>query len=102
MLDVLVIGAGAAGLVAARALRRAGVSVLVLEAREAAGGRIRTVRDAFGPFLEAGAEFVHGAPHPLLRRIRVERIRGAPWAARSGEVRRADELEESAFSLVER
>jgi monoamine oxidase len=59
--EVIVIGAGAAGLAAAEALARAGRSVLVLEARERIGGRVWTRRmpGLAVPF-ELGAEFVHG------------------------------------------
>lgn len=65
-MDVLVIGAGVAGLAAARALHLAGHSVLVLEARDRIGGRVHTVRIAGWPVpLEAGAEFIHGKPPPL-------------------------------------
>lgn len=42
--DVVVVGAGLAGLAAARHLARAGVSVLVLERSDAVGGRVRTDR----------------------------------------------------------
>ena len=58
---ILVIGAGVAGLAAARALVRAGEEVLVLEARERIGGRILTERsDALRVPIELGAEFLHG------------------------------------------
>ena len=58
--DVLVLGAGAAGLACAAALRRAGRRALVLEARDRIGGRVWTDR-AFAPHpVEFGAEFVHG------------------------------------------
>ncbi len=61
--DVLVIGAGAAGLAAARELNRAGLSVRVLEARERIGGRISTLRAPSAPLpIELGAEFIHGLP----------------------------------------
>lgn len=58
--DVVIVGAGVAGLTAARDLCRAGVRVLVLEARDRLGGRVLTHHAAEGP-VELGAEFVHGA-----------------------------------------
>lgn len=59
--DVLIIGAGAAGLMAARELTRAGKNVILLEARDRIGGRIHTLHEAgFSVPVEAGAEFVHG------------------------------------------
>lgn len=61
--DVLIIGAGAAGLAAARDLSVAGVKVTVLEARDRTGGRIFTHRDKYSEYpIELGAEFVHGRP----------------------------------------
>jgi monoamine oxidase len=61
--EVIVIGAGVAGLAAARALTRAGVPVAILEARQRIGGRIHTLADALSPVpIELGAEFVHGRP----------------------------------------
>ncbi len=62
-LDVIVVGAGAAGLAALRELDRAGCSVLCLEARDRIGGRIHTFHDPLSPLpIELGAEFVHGRP----------------------------------------
>jgi monoamine oxidase len=58
--EVVIIGAGVAGLTAARELSTAGVRVLVLEARDRRGGRVMTHHAAGGP-VELGAEFVHGA-----------------------------------------
>jgi monoamine oxidase len=70
--DVVVIGAGAAGLAAADTLVRAGRSVLVLEARERVGGRCWTHRmSGLDIPVELGAEFLHGEAketHALLRR----------------------------------
>jgi monoamine oxidase len=63
--DVVVIGAGVAGLAAARDLTRAGLRVLVLEARDRLGGRIWTRHTPLGP-IELGAEFVHGAVEEVL------------------------------------
>ena len=50
--DVIVIGAGMAGVAAARELVRAGVSVRVLEGNDRIGGRIYTVRDFCGQPVE--------------------------------------------------
>ena len=61
---VLVVGAGMAGLAAARALIDAGRQVLVLEARDRVGGRICSRHD-HGEVLELGAEFIHGKPPEL-------------------------------------
>ncbi len=59
--DVLILGAGAAGLAAARDLSHAGLRVTVIEARPRVGGRILTIHDARAPVpLELGAEFIHG------------------------------------------
>lgn len=56
------VGAGAAGLAAARELAAAGRSVLVLEARERVGGRCWTRRmPGLETPVELGAEFIHGA-----------------------------------------
>jgi monoamine oxidase len=70
--DVVIIGAGAAGLAAADTLRRAGKSVLVLEARERVGGRCWTHRmPGLDIPVELGAEFLHGEAretHALMRR----------------------------------
>ena len=63
--DVVIIGAGIAGLTAARELSMAGVRVLVLEARSRLGGRIFTHHTVEGP-VELGAEFVHGAFREIL------------------------------------
>lgn len=57
--DVIVIGAGAAGLAAAGELSTAGLTVLLLEARHRIGGRIYTDHSLGFP-VELGAEFVHG------------------------------------------
>jgi monoamine oxidase len=66
--DVAIIGAGAAGLAAARQLQEQGVDFLVLEARERIGGRAFTLQsfDRSIP-VELGAEFIHGRPRSTLR-----------------------------------
>lgn len=59
--DIILVGAGAAGLLAARNLARMGQRVILLEARNRAGGRIHSVigHGFTGP-TEGGAEFLHG------------------------------------------
>jgi len=62
--DVVVVGAGMAGLTAARALAEAGLKVLVVEAQDRIGGRILT-RHVGDEAIELGAEFIHGGPAEL-------------------------------------
>jgi monoamine oxidase len=60
-IDVAVIGAGAAGLGAAHALKRAGLSFVVLEARDRAGGRGHTIAAAPGITFDLGCGWLHSA-----------------------------------------
>lgn len=66
--DVIVIGAGMAGLAAARTLAEAGLRVTLVEARDRVGGRIYTLPGAPLP-IELGAEFIHGLPEELIRLV---------------------------------
>jgi monoamine oxidase len=60
--DVIVMGAGVAGLAAARELSGAGKQVCVIEARQRLGGRVFTIHDQASPLpIELGAEFIHGS-----------------------------------------
>jgi monoamine oxidase len=59
--DVVIIGAGVSGLSAASELRKSGLSVLILEARDYVGGRVHTRHEPdISVPIELGAEFIHG------------------------------------------
>jgi monoamine oxidase len=64
--EVVVIGAGVAGLACAQALCEAGLRVTIFEARSRVGGRIWTVHPSLtNAPVELGAEFVHGVPREV-------------------------------------
>jgi monoamine oxidase len=67
--DVAVIGAGAAGLGAARALQTAGLSVLILEARDRIGGRACTTMLPDGIVFDIGCEWLHSANKNLFVKV---------------------------------
>src|SRR5258708_37235965 len=104
---IVVIGAGAAGLMAARELARAGKRVTILEARDRCGGRIHPLPSAdFGYLAEGGAEFVHGgAPltHGLLREagLSLLPLQGAQWAGGGGQVSREESQDPHGAELHE-
>jgi monoamine oxidase len=75
--QVVIVGAGVAGLAAAQALLAAGRSPLVLEARGRVGGRVLTDR-ALAP-VELGAEFIHGERATTWRVVREAGLRTMPW-----------------------
>src|SRR3954453_13185213 len=96
--NFLIVGAGAAGLMVARELARAGKRVTIVEARERCGGRIYPLpAGEFGYPAEGGAEFVHGAA-PVTRAVMREAglslspRGGAQWSTRTAVLSPADTL----------
>lgn len=77
MHDVIIIGAGAAGLAAGRRLHTAGLEPLLLEARDRVGGRIWTDH-THGP-AELGAEFIHGDRAITWEVVRAAGLRTSVW-----------------------
>ncbi|MDG2404715.1 MAG: FAD-dependent oxidoreductase [Paracoccaceae bacterium] len=64
--EIIIIGAGTAGLSVAKSLRQAGVEVLVLEANRHVGGRCVTDKTTFSKPFDLGASWLHSAPiNPL-------------------------------------
>ncbi len=103
--DVIVIGAGGAGLAAAKSLAGRSLRVIVLEARERVGGRVweRKLAGTETP-AELGAEFIHGkAPHTmaLLRDAGMSAVAmgGESWMCGANGDLRHDDRE---FSLASR
>jgi monoamine oxidase len=100
--DVIIIGAGVAGLTAARLLADAGLHVLVLEARDRVGGRVWTLHVPSGAPVELGAEFIAGrAPvtFDLVRSANLDvfEFSGPQWIQADGKLQRC----ENCFALTE-
>jgi monoamine oxidase len=98
MTDIAIIGAGAAGLAAARELRAQGVSVIILEAGDRVGGRVMTL-DVLtaGASIELGAEFVHGEAeetNKLLDEARLSTVpvMGEHYRSQNGQLSEQDRI----------
>ncbi|MEO8870659.1 MAG: NAD(P)/FAD-dependent oxidoreductase [Granulicella sp.] len=97
--DILILGAGMAGLTAARTLAEAGRSVTLLEASSRVGGRIHTIREG-NEIIELGAEFLHGKPPELWSLIEEANLEtyeldGATLTYADGRLQSRDEEEDS-------
>ena len=106
--SAIVVGAGVAGLAAARCLREAGLEVTVLEARDRIGGRVWTEHpQGLGVPVEIGAEFIHGATPEIDRlareaRLRVVDIAGRRWTTRRGKLVLLDDFWEQLDRVMRR
>ncbi len=89
--DVIVIGAGAAGLGAARRLAAAGIAVHVVEARNRVGGRAWTAHAPSGLPIELGCAWLHSADEnelcalALQNRLTIDKTR-PPWRTQMNDV----------------
>jgi monoamine oxidase len=95
--DVIVIGAGAAGLAAAAELAAHGRHVAIVEARDRVGGRILTSGGVHSSSpVELGAEFIHGRSRSVFTRLRdagdaAVDVVGERWVVDAGRLRRAEQ-----------
>ena len=90
--EIIIIGAGIAGLAAARELSKADFKVTVLEARDRIGGRIYTHHD-----VELGAEFIHGRPPETLKivdriKLKLSEVPNRHWYFRHGALATSNEF----------
>jgi phytoene dehydrogenase-like protein len=105
--DIIVIGAGAAGLVAAYELALTGKKTAVIEAKERVGGRILSIADEnFQLPVEGGAEFVHGdlkLTRQLLDKAgaKLYEVTGDIWQKEDGKIEQQDDFIEE-YSILEK
>jgi monoamine oxidase len=105
--DVIIIGAGAAGLMAANILCDAKKKVCIIEARERSGGRVHTAPVPFSKPIETSAEFIHGnlpVTTTLLKKYNIEyyRTEGELWQLKNGELIKREDFIEHADQLMKK
>ncbi len=103
-MDIIIIGAGASGLMAAKLLTEAGLKVTVLEARNRIGGRIHTIQTGEENY-EAGAEFIHGKLPLTLKLLKKAGLRkksldGETWQLIRGQWKRSEDFEEGIDEVI--
>ena len=104
--DVVVIGAGVAGLGCAGVLARAGRRVTVVEGRDRIGGRVHTLHVPGAPLpVELGAEFVHGGPPELMTLLAAAGATPVPvessrWKATPEGLRPSPWMEDDVYGVL--
>jgi monoamine oxidase len=93
--DVIIIGAGVAGLFAASELAGSGMSVTIVEARDRIGGRIYSIPGPQHYAIELGAEFIHGKPPEILdplsrNNVPLTEVGGDTWCAQDSRLSYCD------------
>ena len=102
--DVIVIGAGIAGLAATADLSRRGMKVVLLEARARTGGRILSLQPTgWDQHIELGAEFIHGGNSELRRvlkqaKVTAHRLDMPMWWSAQGRLQRRQDF----WPMIER
>ncbi|MBV9480110.1 MAG: FAD-dependent oxidoreductase [Acidobacteria bacterium] len=105
--DIIIVGAGVAGLAAACDLAQAGLAVHIVEARNRIGGRVFTQSEALTKTpIELGAEFIHGSPPEILDLLRALQVKpvatsGDDWCEQDGQLSECD-LFSDVDSLLEK
>src|SRR5687767_10273404 len=102
-MHVIIIGAGAAGLYAAKKLAEQKIQVSVIEARERTGGRIHTVYQP--ATFETGAEFIHGNLEVTMQlmkeaSLKPMKMEGKWWTAENGKWEQNEDLIENEKELI--
>ena len=106
--EFIIIGAGAAGLMAAKTLSQKKITVCILEARNRIGGRVATINQpGFSKPVETGAEFIHGKlplTTALLKKtgIKYHEIEGELWQIKNGELKKREDFIEHSNVLVKK
>ena len=106
--DIIIVGAGACGLMAAKELLSQGKRVMILEAKPHAGGRIHTIESkSFLQPVETGAEFIHGklpVTLDLLKKagIAYTKVKGEMFRNSSGKWHETDEQVEGWDDLMKK
>ena len=97
--QVLIVGAGAAGLMAGCELISRGFSVRIVEARDRIGGRICTLHKHFSTPVDIGAEFVHGdkkVTSEIAKQagVKLLKIKGHMYRLENGQIKESDFFDE--------
>lgn len=106
--DIIIIGAGATGLMAAYELCKAGKKVAIIEARNRVGGRIYSIYNPeLSIYAELGAEFIHGhlpVTLSLLKKAHIPyyKVHGSFWRMENGQLRPSADFIENYDELLKK